>query len=195
MISGFSKGVIMSEFAVIIVDMLNDFVTGALRAERASNIISNIQKLLTFARERGMPVIYTNDAHAKKIDKEFQLWGEHAIAGTKGAQVIDELKPKDGDYVISKRRYSGFFGTDLDLLLRELGAKNLIVTGIATDICVQHTVADAYFRGYDVLLPEDGVQAFTDEEHKYGLEYAKRCYNAEILRTDDLIKRLSSLKT
>ena len=185
----------MSEFAVIVVDMLNDFVTGTLKAERAPKIISNIQKLLKFARGEGMPVIYANDAHLRKIDKEFQLWGEHAVTGTKGAQVIDELKPEEGDYVISKRRYSGFFGTDLDLLLRELGVKSLIVTGIATDVCVQHTVADAYFRGYDVLLPEDSVQAFTDEEHKYGLEYAKRCYNAEILRTDDLIKRLSSLET
>ncbi len=185
----------MTKYAVIVVDMLNDFVTGVLKAKRAPRIIPNIQRLLAFARENEIPVIYTNDAHLPGVDKEFQLWGEHAVKGTHGAEVIDELKPKRGDYVIEKRRYSGFFETDLDLLLRELGVDALIFTGIATNICVQHTMADAYFRGYKIILPEDCVESFSDEEQKYGLDYAKRIYGAELTSVKNIIEKLRKRKS
>jgi len=180
----------MAKHAIIIVDMINDFVTGALKAERATRIVPTIQRLLTFARENHIPVIYANDSHLPKIDKEFQLWGQHAVKGTQGASVIEELKQKEGDYTVEKRRYSGFFETELDLLLRELGVDSLIFAGIATNICVQHTMADAYFRGYKIILPEDCVEAFSDEEQKYGLDYAKRVYGAKVTPLKDLIEDL-----
>ena len=110
----------MAKTAVILVDMLNDFVTGALTCERAVAIVPQLEKLVAEARKKDVTVIYSNDSHLKGIDRELELWGDHAIAGTPGAEVIPELTPQEGDFVIPKRRYSGFFQTDLQLLLDEL---------------------------------------------------------------------------
>lgn len=98
----------MKKTAVLVVDMLNDFVTGALKCDRGLAIVPNVKKLLDAARKNGVDVIFCNDAHIKGVDHELKLWGDHAIAGTKGAEVIPELGPCDGDYTVPKRRYSGF---------------------------------------------------------------------------------------
>ena len=105
--------------ALLVIDVLNDFVKpgGSLRVERAERIVPKLKALVEWAREKGIPVIYACDAHRRGVDAELALWGEHAIDGTWGAQVIEELKPKEGDFLVKKRRYSAFFGTDLDLSL------------------------------------------------------------------------------
>jgi len=177
----------MSHKAIIVVDMLNDFVTGSLACKRAERIIPPLQKLLALAREKGVPVIYSNDAHLPEIDHELKLWGDHAIVGTKGAAVIPELAPQKGDYIVPKRRYSGFFQTDLNILLKELNVDTVIVTGLHTHMCVRHTAADAYQWGYKVIAPEDGLEAFTEEDHQAGLEYLKTVYAAEIMTCGDCI--------
>ena len=104
------------KYAILVVDMLNDFVTGPLGCDRAKAIVNPTKLLLEEARKKNIPVIFCNDSHLKGIDKELKLWGDHAIKGTKGAEVIPELPIDDKDYVILKRRYSSFFQTDLDLL-------------------------------------------------------------------------------
>lgn len=81
----------MSKYAVIVVDMLNDFVTGALACERGKAIVPAVAELCNAARESGIPVIFSNDCHIKGVDKELEFWGDHAIAGTKGAEVIPDL--------------------------------------------------------------------------------------------------------
>jgi len=171
--------------------MLNDFVKGALKCERAERIIPNIKKIVQNARQKGIPVIYANDTHLHGIDKEFQVWKPHAVAGTKGAQVIDELKPCETDYVIHKRRYSAFFATDLDVLLRELGIDTLVLTGLVTNVCIQHTAADAFFRGYKVLVPEDCVEATDEEIHRNALEYMKTFYGCKITSLNETLELLS----
>lgn len=176
--------------AIIIIDMLNDFVTGSLKCERAQRIIPNIRKLASSARQSGIPVIYSNDAHHPKIDHEFSVWGEHAIEGSQGAQVIPEIAPKKGDYVIPKRRYSAFFGTELDWLLRELGVQEVVLCGLHTHICIRHTSADAFFRGYKVSVPEDCVESFTEQDHKSGLEYLKMAYKAEVSSAEVIISQI-----
>ena len=175
------------KIAVVVVDMINDFVTGALKCERASRIIPNIQRLLEFARKKRIPVIYTNDTHLPGIDEEFEIWPAHAVVGTKGAEVIDELKPEKGDYVIQKRRYSAFFGTYLDLLLRELKADTLVLVGLVTNVCIQNTAADAFFRGYRIIVPEDCVEALTEEAQKSAIEYMKTIYGCKITNVDELM--------
>ena len=179
----------MERVAIIVIDMLKDFCTGSLKCDRAGRIIPNIKKLVDYGRGK-IPIIFSNDSHLPTVDKEFDLWGPHAVAGTPGAEVIDELRPRVDDYVINKRRYSGFFNTDLDLLLRELGTEKVILTGLHTNICVRHTAADAFFRGYRIVIPEDCVESFTEEDHKSGIEYLKKMYGAEITTTDELLKRL-----
>ena len=83
--------------AILVVDMLNDFVYGALTCERGKAIVPATARLLDAAREAGVPVIFSNDAHLKGIDRELTIWGDHAIAGTPGAEVIPELKLSDKD--------------------------------------------------------------------------------------------------
>lgn len=166
--------------AVIVVDMLNDFVTGPLGGDRARGTVEPISKLLEAARAKGIDVIYTCDAHLPGIDKELELWGEHALAGTEGARVIPELAPRTGDYVIPKRRYSGFFETGLRLLLEELGVGTLIVVGVYTDLCLRHTVADAFNWGYRLQIPAEGTNAFTEEAYQGGLKALKEVYGAKI---------------
>jgi len=174
--------------AVVVIDMLNDFVTGMLKCERAERIIPNLEKLIRAARRKGVPVIYSNDAHLPK-DFELKKWGEHAMKGTKGAEVIPQLKPEKGDYIIEKRTYSGFFETGLDSLLRSLNVNTLILTGLHANMCVRHTAADAFFRGFKLIVPRDATEAFTEEEYQEGLEYLKNVYNAEITETEKITKK------
>lgn len=184
----FKKG----KTAILVVDMLNDFVTGKLKCERGLAIVPTTAKLLDAAREYNVPVIFCNDAHIKGIDRELQIWGDHAIAGTYGAEVIPELKVCDKDYIVPKRRYSGFFQTDLDILLRELGIETVIVTGLHAHMCVRHTTADAYCLGYDIIAATDAMNSFTQEQYEMGINYLVECYGAELLTVDQLIEKFKA---
>lgn len=184
----------LNHAAVLVVDMLNDFVTGALACDRGKAIVPATAQLLDAARKAGVPVIFCNDAHIKGIDWELKLWGDHAIVGTKGAEVIPELKLGKKDYVVPKRRYSGFFQTDLDILLRELGVDTVIMTGLHAHMCVRHTSADAYQLGYNVVVAKEATDSFTEEDYNIGIAYLKTCYGADAYTNAELIEALESLK-
>ena len=175
-----------SKTAVIVVDMLNDFVKGELSCEQSEAIVPPIRALLSDARREGVPIFYCNDHHIPDVDPELKLWGHHAIAGTEGAKIVSEVAPQHGDYVILKHCYSGFFQTDLQLLLNSLGIKNLIITGLYTNICVRHTAADAFCWGYQIYVPKDCVCAFTPEEYEGDIAYLKTVYGATILSSDKI---------
>jgi len=176
--------------ALIVIDMLNDFVTGKLKNERAKHIIHNIKRLIQVAREANVPIVYCNDAHLP-VDPELKKWGEHAMKGTEGAEVIPELKPRKGEYVFEKRTYSGFFETGLGLLLREMGVDTIVLTGLDTNICVRHTAADGFFRGYKIVVPKDATEALSEQEYQQGLKYIKKVYDGEITEIEQMIARWS----
>ena len=176
--------------AILVVDMLNDFVTGALACDRGKAIVPATAQLLEAARKKNIPVIFCNDAHIKGIDRELKLWGDHAIAGTKGAEVIPELGLCEKDYVVPKRRYSGFFQTSLDILLKELGVQTVIMTGLHAHMCVRHTSADAYCLGYNVIVAKEATDSFTEEDYLNGLAYLKTCYGADAYSNEELIAAL-----
>jgi nicotinamidase-related amidase len=175
--------------ALIIIDMLNDFVTGSLKCERAQRIIPNIRRLIDASHKAGVPVIFANDSHSPN-DFEMARWGPHALTGSKGAQVIAELAPADKDLVIDKHVYSSFFETPLDSTLRIRKVDTVILTGLHTHLCVRHTAADAFFRGYKIVIPENCVDSFTEEDHKSGLAYLKEYYAATITTAEALAKEL-----
>ena len=185
----------MENKAIAIIDMLNDFVTGKLEAKRAKHIIPNLKRLVEAARKNKVLVIYSNDAHYPQDVEVTRKWGKHAIKGTKGAEVIPELKPAEKDYVVEKRTYSSFYETGLDPLLRSFnrgeGVKTVVLCGLHTNMCVRHTAADAFFRGYHIIIAEDGVEAFTEEDQKQGLKYLEYVYNAKIMTIDEIIKGFS----
>ena len=181
--------------AIILVDMLNDFVTGTLEVKRAKTTIAPLQRLVVAARKNEVPVIYSNDAHYPQDVEVTRKWGNHAIKGTAGAQVIPELKPDENkDYIVEKRTYSGFYETGLDSLLRSLykgeGVKTVVLGGLHTHMCVRHTAADAFFRGYQIVIAKDGVEAFTAEDQEQGLKYLEYVYNAKLMTANEVIQEI-----
>ncbi len=172
--------------AIIVVDMINDFVTGKLGSLRAQKIIPNIAALLKKARKQGIPVIYLRDAHTK-TDREMDIWGEHAMKGTGASEIVPELKPEKNDIVIEKRWYSGFVDTELPSVLKKLGVDTLIILGVSTDICVQNNVGHAYFSGYKTIVPQDCTASIDEEAHEQAIKYMKNIYGAEITSSDKVL--------
>jgi len=175
--------------AVIVIDMINDFVSGVFKNSRAAKIIHNIEALLSQARRLKVPVIYATDAHLPGIDPEFDVWGRHAETGSWGAEIVDGLKPRKGDFRVYKRKYSAFQGTDLDQLLRELKVDTVILTGVVTDICIQHTAADAFFRGYRIIVPKDCVEAVDAPTQEAAMKFMRKAYGPEITTSKELLKK------
>ncbi|MGH2658403.1 MAG: cysteine hydrolase family protein [Actinomycetota bacterium] len=175
--------------ALVVIDMLNDFVTGKIANARAEHIIPNIKDLLGKARAARDEwlVVYANDAHLPG-DFELRVWGEHAMAGTPGAEIIPELEAVEGDFVLPKRTYSSFHGTGLDPLLRQFRVDTVVLTGQHTNICLRHTTADAFFRGYQVIVPRDAVEAISEEDQGSGLKYLETIYKVDLLYTKELLE-------
>ncbi len=174
--------------ALIIVDMLEDFVDGALANPRAASIVPALQKLLAHAREAGWVVVFSNDAH-QPDDPELRVWGPHAMAGSPGAQVIKALAPKPGprEIVSPKRVYGAFDFTGLDDRLKPLGVDEVVITGQHTHICVRHSSYGAMIRGYKITVPRDAVCTFGNVDEEAALDYLKSVYGAEITTVDDLV--------
>ena len=161
--------------ALLVIDMLNDFIKedGALPAGEAGlEIIGFIRGKTEEFRKNGWPVIYICDSH-EPDDKEFDMFPNHCVSGGEGCEIIPELDVLPGDKVIKKRRYSAFFGTDLDLYLREKGVDELFLVGVNTNICVLYTAADARNINYKVTIFEKGVASFDPEAHVFGLKEAR----------------------
>ncbi|WP_417802721.1 cysteine hydrolase family protein [Thermophilibacter provencensis] len=132
----------------------------------------------------GVPVIFCNDAHVRGLDRELELWGEHGIAGE--SRIFPEVEVGEGDIVIPKRRYSGFFQTDLDLTLRELGVTTVIAVGADTNICVLHTLADAYFNNYASVVVTDATMTFLCGTQEGALEHCEKCYGSQPVTVAEL---------
>ena len=174
----------MEEAALLVIDMLNDFVLEGAPLEVPSirEIIPAIKGEIEKAREKGIPVIYICDSHNEN-DPEFDRlgWPPHAIAGSKGAQVIEELKPLPEDKAITKKGYSGFFRTSLEEVLKEAEISELLLTGCVTNICVLYTVADAVQRGYKVKVLKNCIAGLSLEEHEFGLRQMREVLGAELV--------------
>ena len=172
----------MSENALIVVDMINDFVDekGALYCgEPARAIIPFIRDRIGSCRKSGSLVIYLQDSHAED-DREFEKFPRHSVVGTWGHQIIPELAPRQGDIVIQKRRYSGFFETELGDLLKKHNIHAVEVVGVCTNICVMDTVGDLANRDYDITVPAAGVADFDPEFHEFALKRMDKIYGAKI---------------
>ncbi len=167
--------------ALLVIDMLNDFVLpGApLEVPKAREIIPAIRKRIDDAHKAGIPVIYVCDAHGRD-DPEFKIWPPHAVKGSEGARIIDDLAPGASDLILEKTTYSAFFGTDLERILRERGITKLILVGILTNICVFFTAADAVMRGFEVEVPRDSVASTSDEEHRFALAQMEKVLRVSI---------------
>ncbi|MDD6651650.1 MAG: cysteine hydrolase [Eggerthellales bacterium] len=177
-----------SRTAVLVIDILGG-EEGVI--EPLQEMADNAALIVKAARAKGVPVVFSDDAHLPGIDRELQLWGEHGIAGSEAAKPLASLEPQEGDYIIPKRRYDGFFQTDLDLTLRELGVDTLIAIGCDTNICVLQTLAGAYFRGYRTIVAADATATFLVGDQESGLQYFTRCYDSRVVTTSDVLGYLA----
>lgn len=158
--------------ALLVIDMLEDFIDekGALTTGASgAAIVDFIEEKIKEYRAGGRPIIYICDNH-ELDDKEFDMFPSHCLAGSKGSQIISQLEPEKGDKIIKKRRYSSFFGTDLDLYLREKKIDEISLVGVCTNICVLYTAADARNLAYNVTVYKDGVASFDNSAHEFALK-------------------------
>lgn len=172
----------MSKKALIIVDMLNDFVdkNGALFCgDTVLPIIPFIRHRLEVYRDRKDLVVYLQDAH-QEDDKEFERFPKHSVAGTWGSEIIDQLKPLPREIIIPKKRYSGFFETDLENVLKTAGVTLVEVVGVCTSICVMDTVGGLANRDYNITVPVKGVADFNPEFHLFSLKRMEQVYGASV---------------
>lgn len=168
--------------ALIIIDLLNDFVNedAPLAVPNISTIIGPIKREIEKARRSNYPIIYLCDCHDED-DREFKLFPPHAKKGTKGANIIEELKPEGTDILVRKSSFSGFFDTVLDETLKKLSVEKIIITGTVTNICVLYTAVDAVMRGYEVDVVKDAVTGLNERDHRYAMDQMKNLFKINII--------------
>lgn len=161
-----------AENVILVIDMENDFVLpdSPMRIPGAYATLPAIKKFLDFGRANDWAVIYIYRIHRPSgVDAElfrrhfFEDGHPFCIEGTKGAAIPDEIAPQPGDYTVKKQRFSAFFGTDLDIILRGLGAKNVYLTGTQYPNCVRSTAVDSMGLDYNTIVVTDCCSAASED--------------------------------
>jgi len=157
--------------AVVVVDMINEFLEdgGLMVLASGRKLYAPIQQLVDAAHAAGAKFVWLRDEHPDLSDPEFRKRIVHCLQGSWGTQIVDALKPGPDDVIMPKHTYSGFFRTPLHETLQRMNITTLIVTGVVTNICVRSTCHDAFFLGYNVLVPEQCVSATSDREQDSSL--------------------------
>jgi len=175
--------------AVLVVNVNKDLVVNNLPecGTRLAARLESIAALLRAAREKGLPVVYAMDGHVPG-DWEFRLRLPHGVAGTEGAQVVDELAPMPGEAVFSKRGYDAFFETGLDPWLREQGIARLVIAGGPTNIDLRHTVVSAYNLRYRPIVVKECTAASSEELEDETLQDMFFCWRLSLDRFQEWIE-------
>lgn len=175
--------------AVLVVNVNKDLVVNNLPecGTRLAARLESIAALLRAAREKGLPVVYAMDGHVPG-DWEFRLRLPHGVAGTEGAQVVDELAPMPGEAVFSKRGYDAFFETGLDPWLREQGITRLVIAGGPTNIDLRHTVVSAYNLRYRPIVVKECTAASSEELEDETLQDMFFCWRLSLDRFQEWIE-------
>lgn len=205
--------------ALIVVDMQNAFASpggmldlAGIDVRPASEVVANARMVCEAARRSGVPVIYLTIGYPPDLStaggpdspnpqKELalclmlerpELRGKLLTFGTWDFQVVDDLAPQDGETVIVKSRYSGFAGTNLDAVLRSRGIRNLLMLGIASNVCVESTLRDAYFLEYWPVMIGDATMAAGPDEIQRATLYNVRTFFGWVTTSEDVTTSLRS---
>ncbi|MFP4476667.1 MAG: cysteine hydrolase family protein [Desulfatibacillaceae bacterium] len=183
----------MARKVLIVVDMLNDFMhpEGRLYSgDKAREIVGPVVEGIREYIAEGKPVIFVHDAH-EEDDEEFNLFGRHAVAGTWGGELLDEIREAiegaSGIHYLAKRRYSAFFNTNLEEMLRSFGIFDtdedypVELCGVETSICVMDTVGDLANRDVRSLIRTNRVADFDQEQHECSLKRMDKIYGARVV--------------
>ncbi len=184
--------------AIIVIDMLKDNFKENPRnpfLQEGRAILPNLQRVLEEGRKREFPIIFACDSFLKDDFIFKSRLKVHSLRGTKGAEVIDDLKQEPADFILPKRRFSAFFKTDLDQTLRMLGVDTIIVTGMTTEVCVLMTAMDGLSHDFSVILLEDCSASRSREFHQGCLSLYRDSALYPLLRVmtlDEFVKEVSS---
>ena len=184
-----------SETALVVIDLQKESGFGLFGLD---SVVQNTQRMIDACRSAGIPVIYTRqinrqDGVGLSLDEPRHASGEPQFYADNrdSIEILEDIKPLDTDIVIDKYRWSAFFDTSLDLMLKSLGVKRLIIGGVVTDGCLMTSVFDAYFRDYRIHLVHDMCTASNEGAHMAAMAImANWVYALEVLDTDNMIKSL-----
>lgn len=176
-----------SKTALLVIDVINDFdfEEADQLLEFAKPMAEQLSHLISRARQARMPVIYVNDNFGR-WRSDFRAQIEHCLRGDRGSEIVAMLQPQKDDYFVLKPKHSGFFATTLDTLLNYLEVEAVILTGIATNICVLFTANDAYMRDLRLIVPADCVAANSQELTDYALSQMETVLKAHIVAAAQL---------
>lgn len=167
--------------AIVVIDLIEVFVTGRFGSPKFAKTVKNTRKLI---EKSGIFTILAQDSHSMK-DPEIGVWGIHAMRGTEETETVPELR--NVARVVEKHTYDAFYGTDLEKILKERKAKNIIFCGVVTDICIIHSVASAFFRGFSPIIVKECTDTYSPTIKRSALEYMRKNYGAKIISLSDII--------
>src|SRR3954453_656493 len=170
-----------SDIALLFIDVINDldFPEAEALLRLARPMARKLLRLKQRAKEAGIPVIYVNDNFGR-WRSDFRRQVSHCLReSSRGHEIVALLQPDEDDYFVLKPKHSGFFSTTLETLLRYLGSKKLILTGIAGNFCVLFTANDAYMRDYDLVIPSDCTASNTAKENRQALALMRKFLKAD----------------
>lgn len=177
--------------ALLILDMLNafDFPEAKKILPYATKAAKKISRIKSHFRKKKLPVIYVNDNFGQWQSDWRRLFETCISEKSLGRDIAVMLKPEDDDYFILKPKHSGFYSTNLEVLLEELNVQKLVITGIAGNICVLFTVNDAHMRDYSIIVPRDGTASNTKHDTAFMLKQLKNVFNIPVPTTRTLLKQ------
>jgi nicotinamidase-related amidase len=174
--------------ALILIDVINDmeFEDGEAVFANALPAAKKLAALRRRARKAGVPVIYVNDNFGKWRSDFRQQLGHVLEDGVRGQPIAELLRPAEDDYFVLKAKHSGFYQSQLHLLLQYLQVRTVVMAGFTTDICVLFTASDAYLRDLDIVIPPDCSAAATAEYHEQALEHMTRVLHVKTIPSTEL---------
>src|ERR1700712_5538009 len=157
------------------------------------------ERIVHAAREAGLPVVFFQEVHRPSgIDFGRELDGAesvHCVDGDRATELVDSLRPQEGEFHIVKRRYSGFIGTEFEIILRALKADTLVLIGGLTDVCVHYTFADAHQRDFYVRVVSDAVGGSSLARHTASLDAMEYLQTGAVRTSNEIIGALAELAT
>lgn len=175
--------------ALMVIDLQNDFAKpgGVLYFEGAEEVIPYILRRVQDYKKHDLPIITTQDWHDED-DLEFSLFPPHCVAGSPGAELVSELSSELQDYqhhyVIKKKRYSAFYNTNLDEILKNLEIEEVELCGLVTNICVLHTAEELRNRDITVIVDERGVKSYNPAEHEWALRHMEQILGVQVIKIE-----------
>ncbi len=177
-----------SDVALLVIDVINDleFDDGERLLQFALPMAKRLAALQNRFRVAELPVIYANDNFGK-WKSDFRVQVDHCLQNdVRGKPIVELLQPHDEDYFVLKPKHSAFYATTLDVLLEHLQVERLVITGVATDICVLFSANDAYMRDFDIAIPSDCVAANTQQQSYAALQLMQRVLKADIRKSTQI---------